>query len=360
MKRVKYNILFTSSLSSLRRGGQRSLYLLVKHLDKERFTPFLIVPRKDELSEEITKSGVKIFILPFPRIRSFNLFPAISRLINLWKIIKKERIDLIHTESPRETFYAALAGKLRRVPVILHLRVSDSFLWLDKILYNLADCMIAVSQSAANRFKLKDKKDKIRVVYNGVELDIFRPSGKYEDNEFLRIGYFGRIDKRKGIEVLIRAVGRFGKKVELIIMGDGDRQYLEELKKLTVNTNVIFKDYKRNIPDDIAVVDVVVLPSFKGEGLSRIIIESMAMGKTVIASDLSANREAMGKDLKEFVFPAGDDSKLASIIEKIIKNRRILHDMGKKTRSRAECFFDIKKNTKEIERIYNAMMASSE
>ncbi|GBD95997.1 MAG TPA: glycosyltransferase family 1 protein [Nitrospirae bacterium] len=360
MKKAKYNILFTSCFSSLRGGGQRSLYLLIKHLDKERFTPFLIVPGRDELSEEITKSGVKIFVLPFPRIRSFNLFLTVSRLINLWRIIKKERIDLIHTESPRETFYAALAGKLCRLPVILHLRVSDSFLWLDRILFNIADSMIAVSQSAANRFKLIDKKDKIRVVYNGVELDMFRPLTKYEDNEFLRIGYFGRVEKRKGIEVLVRAVSRLSEKVELIIMGDGDRQYLEELKSLSVNTNVVFKDYKRDILDDIAAVDVVVLPSFKGEGLSRIIIESMAMGKTVIASDLSANKEALGEDLKEFLFPAGDDLELASIIEKIIKNRQILRDMREKVRSRAEHFFDIKKNTKEIEKLYNSLMAVSQ
>lgn len=359
MDKQRYNILFTSCFSSLRGGGQRSLYLLIKYLDKDRYKPFLIVPQEDELSEETAKLGAEIFVLPFPRIRSFNIFPPVQSLFAFRRIVKKNRIDLIHTESPRELFYAAMVKMISRVPVIFHARVSDSLPWLDKMLYHLPDYIIAVSQATTNRFKLMNNQDKIRVIHNGVELDIFTPAtNNYDQNRSFRVGYFGQIQRRKGIEVLIKAMNRINKEAELVIMGDGDRQYLEELKDLSNGVNVMFKDYKQNILEYIAMTDVVVLPSNLPEGLSRTIVESMAMGKLVIASDLLSNKEALGKELAEFVFPVGDDKKLADILQGITDDKRILHSMKEKIRSRAESFFDIRKNTDEIERVYDTMINS--
>ncbi|NOZ70091.1 MAG: glycosyltransferase family 4 protein [Deferribacteres bacterium] len=352
----KYNILYTSCFASLRRGGQKSLHLLLKHLDKKRFTPFLIVPHAGELSEEAGRSGVKVFILPFPAIRVFNLFRIISRLVSLYGLIRKEGIDLIHTESPRETFYAGVAGKISRIPVVLHLRVSDSSHWLDRILCRLADCMIAVSRSAARRFETIGAMDRVRIVYNGVDTDVFRPpDSNGSDTGLLRVGYFGRIERRKGIEVLVRAAGRLAGRVKLVIMGEGDGRYLDELKESAAGADVIFKDYKGDIREDIAGVDAVVLPSLKEEGLPRIMIESMAMGKIVVASDLLSTREALGGGLEEFLFPPGDHMRLASILGKLAENRQVIHEMKGKLRGRAESVFDIRRNTRQIERIYDSL-----
>ena len=357
VKKKKYNILYTSCFASLRRGGQKSLHLLLKHLDKDRFTPFLIVPRAGEFSEEAASSGIKVFILPFPAIRFFNLFHVISRLIRLYGLVKEEGIDLIHTESPRETFYAGVVGKILCIPVVLHLRVSDSLRWMDRMLYYMTDCLIAVSRSAARRFETIGAKDRVKVVYNGVDTDVFRPSADRSDAGVLRVGYFGRIERRKGIDVLVRAAGRLAERVQLIITGEGDGRYLEELKKSAAGADVIFKDYKRDIRQDIAGVDAVVLPSLREEGLSRIVIESMAMGKVVVASDLLSSREALGREAEEFLFPAGDDLKLAFILGRLAEDRHALREVKEKLRKRSEVFFDIRKNTGEIERIYGSLLS---
>lgn len=347
----KYNILYTSSFGSLRGGGQRSTRLLIKYLNKNNFTPILIVPEEGELSQAIRKLGVKVFIISFPRLRSLNIIAVIKAFFSLYFIIRKEKINLIHTESPRQTAYAGIIVKIVRIPVIMHLRVSESETWLDKILYRLVDSVITVSKTVTNRLSFVKQYKNVPMVYNSVELDTFIPIPTI-NNGALKIGYFGRIHRGKGIDTLVKAVQQLGNNIALVIMGDGDNEYLKELQHISADANIYFKGYKKDIRNDIAGVDVVVLPSIRGEGLSRIIIEAMAMGKTVVASDQPSNIEALGEEQKEFIFPAGDDKKLAEIIEKIVNNRKILIDNSKICRKRAEQCFDVKKNTKEIEKIY--------
>ena len=351
------NILYTSSFASLQGGGQRSLFLLLKYLNKEEFTPFLIVPEKDELYDEALKLGVKTFVLAFPKIRSLNILSAALSFLRLLSIVRKEHIRLIHTESPRETAYAFFAGKFSGVPVALHARVSDSFAWLDRILYRLADSIIAVSFSVGERFTRLDNENKVKIVYNGVELDKFNvpPDGE-ERKKKLAIGYFGRIDRRKGIELLINAVKRIEGALELTIMGDGDREYLQELKEIALDPRITFRPYKAEIRNDIASVDIVALPAFKGEGMPRIIIEAMAMGKVTLASDVPPHREVLGDELKEFIFPVKDECALKDIIEKIMRSKNILSDKKEYIRKRAEELFDIRKNTEMIEKLYGHLL----
>ena len=352
----KIRILFISSFSSLKGGGQRSLYLLIKYLDKNRFIPFLIVPQPGELSEEVSKLGVKVFFVNFWRIRTLNVFFIVLSFVKLIKIIRQEKIDLIHTDSPRQTLYGGIVGKLFSIPVIIHLRVADNLLWLDKILYVLTDSMIAVSEAVKRRFKSIDRRNKIYVVYNGVELDVFVPLERERD-DILKIGYFGRIEERKGVEIIIDAVKEVNnERVELVIQGDGDRKYMQRLRDKASDINVVFRNYKKDIGDDIQGVDVVVLPSLYGEGMPRIIIETMALGKVVIASDIPSNREALGKDLEEFLFKPKDKIGLISLLRKILYNREILEEKKHLLRRRAEELFDIRINTKKIETIYTKII----
>ena len=348
-----HNILYISSFGSLKGGGQRSLYLLIKYLDRQKFRPYLIVPDKDELSEEVEKLGAKVFILPFPRVRSFAIFLNMRSFFRLCKIVRKENISIIHTDAPRETVYAFLAARLYGRKVIFHARVSDSFLWLDKILYYLADRIIAVSSAVAGRFGPVNRKKKIRIVYNSVELDVFRPlNGAEERREKFVIGYFGRIDRRKCIETVINAVKNIKGEIELVIMGQGDQLYLEELKRLADDDRIKFRLYKNDIVEDISEVDAVVLPSSKGEGMPRIIIEAMALGKATIVSNVPPHNEILGEELKDLIFPVRDELKLKEIIERLQGDRFAFFRQRELMRKKAEELFDVRKNTKKIEGIY--------
>ncbi|MFH1062925.1 MAG: glycosyltransferase [Candidatus Omnitrophota bacterium] len=357
-KKNKHNILFISSFGDLAGGGQRSLLLLLKNLDKSRFMPFVLVPESGELEKELLKLGIEVIKLSFPRIRSMHIFSILDAGLKLSRIVRDNGIDIIHTDSTRETFYAGIVRIFLKVPVILHLRVSDKVRWIDRIVYKLTDQMIAVSKSLTARFEGIDTQNKINIVYNSVDLDEFKPiANNNAKKKLLRIGCFGRIVKRKGIEILIKAVKDLEGDLSLLIMGSGEDQYLAELKKLAeADKRIQFKPYKQNVRDEINSVDIVVLPSIDGEGLSRIIIEAMALGKIAIASDNPENLEALGYDLKEFGFKTGDAQDLAKIIKKIQSNRALQDSLGLISRKRAENFFDARKNTRLIENIYDSIL----
>lgn len=357
-KKDKHNILFISSFGDLKGGGQRSMLLLLKNLDKTKFTPFVIVPEIGELAQELAKLGIEVIELSFSRIRSINIFKILAGLSALNNIVQDRNIDIIHLDSTREAFYAGVVRFFRKVRVILHLRVSDKVRWIDWIVYKLTDQMIAVSKSLTVRFDGIDVKNKINVVYNAVDLDEFKPLPfKREEKKVLRIGYFGRIIQRKGLEVLIKAVRSLEPDFNLLIMGSGNDQYLAELKELSNGDKRIeFIPYNQKVKDSINSVDIVVLPSILSEGLSRIIIEAMALGKIAIASDNPENLEALGYDLKQFAFKNGDDTDLARILKKILRNKFLQDSIRLISRKRAENFFDAKKNTRLIENIYDSVL----
>ncbi len=332
------------------------MYLLIKHLDRSRYTPFLVIPYEGELTEEVKKLGVKVYVILFPRARPFNIFKIIAAFLKLLIYIRSNNIDLVHVDAPRDALFAGVVGKLLGVPVVCHLRVSDSEIWLDKILYRLADCFIAVSHAVARRFSSIDNKSKVHVVYNGVEMDTCGMRPRKSESSRLRIGYFGRIDRRKGIDTLINAVKLLKEDTELLIMGEGDEAYLSELKREAEGTDTVFREYKPDVRNDMSLVDVVVLPSLYGEGLSRVITESMALGKIIIVSDLPENREALGEQLAQFVFPVGKSERLMEIFQDIIEDKSILDEKKPVLRRCAEELFDIRKNTKQIELFYDRLV----
>jgi len=350
----KINILYITCFGSLRGGGQRSLYLLIKHLDKERFCPSLIVPEAGDVKDAVEALGVKVFVLPPTRLRSLRIGGIRRTLWELRRIIEETQAHLISTDSVRETFYARRAGRSRGVPVLLHLRVTDSPAWVDGMLYGLVDRMIAVSHAAAGRFRDRDKKGKVCVVYNGADLQALQPAPARPPDGRLRIGYFGRLHARKGIDTLIKAVRRLeAAPVSLHIFGEGEKAYERYLKKLASgNDRIVFEGYVQDVPKRIRGLDLVALASRRTEGLSRALIEAMALGRPVIVSDVPSNPELVGDDLRSFVFRHDDDADLARILKDLYRNPQRLRDVGLQARRRAEVFFDLIKNTRQIEEVY--------
>ena len=354
-KKEKSNILYISSFGSLRGGGQRSLLLLLKYLDRDRFVPYLIVPEAGELQDEAQKLGVRVFIVPFPRVRSLCFWRIHAGLKRLKAIVTSQGINIIHTESPRETLYAGLLGRRLGVPVIAHLRVSETQRFVDRFVCRYADILIAVSEAVRQRSRCVSAGE-VRVIYNGVELDRFRPSDPWGRQPRLRAGYFGRLHRRKGIEVLIRAALQ-SSGLDVVIVGDGDAEYLRELERLAAGSAVTFKPYQRDIREEMSNVDVVVLPSLLAEGFPRVVIEAMAMGKIVVVSDHPANREALGDAFKEFIVPVGDQKSLSRLLDHICAHRGRMEEVRMLLRKRAQECFDIRAVTKQIEAVYDELAA---
>lgn len=373
----QYNLLFTSLSGEMLGGGQRSLLLLLERLDSTRFRPFLICPTEGGLVEKAEKLGIETEIIRMGSLKTPNIFSTASTVLKLRKLIRKKNIELIHTDSPRQALYAGLAIRKTKTPLIWHVRVSTAEKKsLDKFLYNRSRKVIAVSRAASLRFAEYDSApDKLVVIPNGVNLTQFKPMPAdrklreelgIEEGPVL-VGTLGQLIPGKGQDVLLKAAKRVAEQaaeVNCVIVGNGNTAYRNTLEDLSaglgIKNKVRFSGYREDIPQIMSCLDIVVLPSTSHlEGLSRVIIEAMACGKPVIATDAGGNPEAVEDGKTGILVPPGDPDELARAILELARDADQRKRMGEAGRKRAEQLFSIEMNVERIEKIYEEILCPS-
>jgi glycosyltransferase involved in cell wall biosynthesis len=362
-KKKKYHILFTTSFGHMMGGGQWSLFYLIKHLDKDRFHPIVLSPFEGELAVKIQKTGAEVVFFNVGRIRHLNPL-IIKKFISL---IKERQIAIIHTDSTTETFYAGIAATITRIPLIWHIRVSDGVRFLDRILSLLSTKLILVADAISRRFPWLKNSHKMVVIYNGIDLEEFDnfPRSvsireKFNINkETVLLGYIGRVEKRKGQEHLISAMRQIDD-VKLILIGGGEEGYIKALKllchELGIADRVIFAGFLDYIPAALKEIDILVFPTLHGEGFPRVILETMAAGIPVVATDDGGNSEAVDDGRTGFIVPRDSVDALVEKISLLVGDRHKRAAMGLAGRARVERFFTIQKNVAQIQEIYDAIL----
>ena len=363
------NILFSSSFGDMRGGGQQSLLLLLKGLDRSKFTPHLICPAHGGFVEEARSDGITTTVVPVPPLRSFSLM-MVWRLIGY---IREKNIDLVHTDSPRWTVYLGLAAKAVGKPLVWHVRVGnpDPALY-EAFLFALCARVIAVSQAVAKRFVRFQDAEKVAVIHNSVDLNSFSPELAGAEDVMRRgapgrlaIGTFGRLVREKGQETLLEAAALAASELPqeplYFVVGKGEESYENRLqlraRELDLGESVFFLGFRSDIARIMAALDIVILYSTFVEGFSRVIIEAMATGKPVITTDLGGNPEAVIHGYNGLlVEPDGDPAKLAQAIVELAQDAEGRSRMGRNSRLRVEDLFDIERNIAGIESVYSELL----
>jgi glycosyltransferase involved in cell wall biosynthesis len=313
--------------------------------------------------------GIDCYVIPMGPPKSLNLPRTISTIYRIYRIIKKEGIHIIHTDGPRNTFYAGIAAKLARVPLVFHVRVVDKPRFDDKIMAVLTNAFIFVSESARKRFSWLKNKTPGYVIYNGLDIQVFE---KYKTEGFssqdsiekkeYKIGCIGRIEEGKGQQYLIRAVPEIIKAcgaVTFHFVGEEDKAYLHKLQKeiLPIADRMKFVGYVDNPYEYMKDFDIIVLPSLS-EGFSRVIIESMAMGKPIIATHVGGNSEAILDGITGYLVPRCDAEALADRIISLLQDRETRMKMGKAGYHRVKDDFRLDKNIDDIVKLYDELLCS--
>lgn len=144
---------------------------------------------------------------------------------------------------------------------------------------------------------------------------------------------------------------------KLLIVGEDrtkEQRYFLELKELAKDSSeVIFYGKSQKIQQLLSLSELFVLPSY-WEGMARVILEAMACGLPVVASDAGGNREQVMDGVNGFLFPPRDIQALSTALEKAILGGRT-QLLGENSRELLEKNFDIKETTKKIENLYKAL-----
>lgn len=373
----KHNILYIANEGTLKGGGQISLWNLVMRLNKDRFRTFFVCPSEGSFTDILRKAQISIDIVNFSPLKRPNLFAVISTIVKIKRIIKKNKIDIVHSNGPRMSLLSALAAKLAKTAIIWHERtLVEKGMWdSDRFFACLADKIICNSDAIRQRFLKKGKiHEKVITIINGVDTDLFNPCVdgssvrkelNIKDSEII-IGIAGRIDPTKGQLYFLEAARDLVSKydnLKFLIAGDafGKRliEYKRKLDEFIAENNlgekVIFIGARKDMPHVLAAMDIVVLAS-DAEGCGRVIFESMSSAKPMVGTNSGGTPEIIQDKETGLLVPPKDSKSLAKAINVLLSDQEFSKNMGEKGRKRVEDYFTIEEHVKKTEKIYEELL----
>lgn len=377
-----YPILYFHETSQIA-GAENSLIQLTKNLNRSYFKPVFILPEEGPLSCELEKTGVKIYFMALPRVRSG--IGVLSSIAKLRKFVQEHNVSLIHSNSIRTHIYGIIAARLENLPTVWHERnlITTERIDPDAALSFMPDAIICNSNAIAKRFARKEKlPGRVVVIHNGVDLGIFNPMVNGSDTrarfgimpDDIVIGIASRFNPTKGHETFFKSVRilledktSFSKKIKFLVAGgavfDVDKPRENYLKRLVEKEGlgevVIFTGLCSDMPRIYSSMDIVVLAS-DAEPCGRVISEAMAMGKAVIATNTGGTPEIVEDNLTGILVRPRDPYGLASSLKKLIENEKLRIDMGAEGRKRAIKLLDIKKSALSTEELYFKLLKGYE
>ncbi len=371
-------------IGTLGRGGAEGQLLeLIERLDRERFSPTLVVLRKegDHLARS-EESDVPCHFLHFRGIITTlyppHLWKAVQSSLRLIRILEKERPHAVHGYLFVSYVTAVFFGRWTGVPLIITSRrslgSSKTRHWT--ILHRLLEILANMETDAiiANSLAVKDDTVKcervspglVRVIYNGV--DVSHYSRNEEKALHLRkqleiddaspvIGIIANLIPYKNHRLMMRAlvpVAEVCPSIRLLLAGrdSGIGGALRDYSRaLGVEEKVVFLGEWKDIPAVLSVMDISVLTS-REEGFSNAILESMAAGLPVVATAVGGSQEAVVDGETGFLVPSDDHEAVAEKVKLLLFDPEKRRVMGERGRARVREHFSLEKMVDETEKLY--------
>lgn len=352
-------------------GVGRFMLNVLPYIDKNRFNIILCVLRKkDALSDLFISQNIKIRYLGKKKFDPSTFF-------SIFKIIKDEKIDLLHLHQYGSINFGRIAALIAGVPVIIHLHDTDPYYTLylkifDYILAPFTDKVISVSEGAKK--STVDKKnicaDKVIVMHNAIpqeKYDVLTPGEKEIEKKSLGInpdykiiGTVTRLRAEKGNEYFLKAASEVLKifpKTKYIIVGDGPiREELQQLcKKLNIEEKVIFYGFSNNVQKMYSLFDITIIASV-AEAFPYALLEAIAMGKAVVSTDTDGPKEILVNGETGLLVPVKDSKMLAKKIIYLLENEEEIKRLGLNAKKESEKY-DINIYVKKLEEEYQNLLS---
>jgi glycosyltransferase involved in cell wall biosynthesis len=374
VKKIKILQITTSTV-----GGPGQLVLdLAKYLDQEKFEVSVGFGPGYALDEEFHKEGIRTFHISMSR----NIAPLVNikGFFQIYKLIKRERFDIVHTHCSIGSFLGRIGAKMAGCPIIILqdqglafakdyqsiISPKRIYLLVERLLEPWTDWYIAVSEALRQiEFKNKvAKPEKVSVIYNGIDNTEFNTRVDVEkvkeevglNSKIPVIGVIGRLEPQKRVDVFLRAASMIitsGFYIQFLIVGDGPLR--KELETLAVNLNiaekVLFLGWRRDVYKLLAVMDIFCLSS-GWEGMPLVVLEAMSMGRPVISTRVRGIDEVVENRKTGIIVPLNDPKALAEACILLLNNYDLAAKMGKAGRRKFDQMFTVKKMINEYQQLY--------
>ena len=268
--------------------------------------------------------------------------------------------------------WGRLGAKLAAVPTIIsteHGRVSQLSLLekiINKILAPITNQIIAVSDNLRDYIIQNEgiSPAKIKVIRNGINLSRFgkridavvkkKELGIHANHSI--VGIIASLTQVKNHKTLIKAVPfilQSVPKVTFLIVGDGPlmNQHQNLVRQLGLQDAFIFLGNRDDVPSLLSIFDVSVLCSLY-EGISITILESMAAGKPVVATNVGGNPEVVKDGVTGYLVPQENPNELAKKIIHLLRNPKLAERMGNAGRTLVEKEYSYERMAEETRQLY--------
>jgi glycosyltransferase involved in cell wall biosynthesis len=323
------------------------------------------------------------------RIRSFYRPGTMAEQVRFGRHLRRERIQIVHSYNFYSNVFAVPAARLAGTPVVIA-TIRDLGIYLtpmrkrvQRLVCALADCVI-VNADAIKRQLVSEgyAAARVAVIHNGVELTRFRDCSPHRQlharyglpPDAPLVGVVGRLNRMKGLEDFLHAARRVATAVpaaRFVIVGSGNTStdtapgedtYLEELRRLAgdlgLADRVIFTGFRPDIPALLPGLTVSVLPSHS-EGLSNALLESMAAGLPVVATDVGGTREAVMHGVTGLLIPSHEPEAIADGVIRLLRDPARAARLGRAARQRIHDEFSMSKMVAATESLYQRLLAAA-
>ncbi len=368
-------------------GAQKVVIHTASHLDISRYSSIIISGAGGALENEVkNNSGIKYFFIP-ELIREVNPVKDIIALVKIIGLLKKEKVNLVHTHSSKAGILGRWAAWFAGIRVIVHTFhgfgfhdfqnpiIRNLFVFVERVTARITKKLVFVSRSNIKKALANGIGREKQYVLARAGIDIRKFSdcrvNVAEKKKSLGIepdapvaGMIACFKLQKNILDFLAAANLIRiavPEVKFLLVGDGQlRERIEKrIRELDMEGQFILTGWRDDINEIIQTFDVLVSTSL-WEGLPCIFLEAMSASKPVIATDVDGVSEVVKDGVNGFlVSPSGGKvEKTAEFVIKLLKDKELAARMGKNGNSKLEEEFDINRVVKDLEEIYEGVVTS--
>ena len=355
-------------------GTEQQLLELVKAIDKRRFQPIVLNLNKGGPLEPEFRGVPGVRVISLKRRGKYDFLV----LLKIFAILRRLNVDVIQPFVTPAVFFGILPAIICRTPVKIVTersgpgRKKDTpmgyrlYLLVEDALTRFADSVVANSE--AGRCYLAGRGINpalIKVIHNGINLH--RLSFEEEKVQEIRrklnvtpggkvVGMIASLTPVKNHATFLHAAERINRvrpDTRFALVGDGPlRQYLEGLSRdLGLASKVTFFGDQHDVGNYLAALDIAILTS-NAEGCSNSLLEAMAVGKPVVATDVGGNRELVLHGDTGLLVPVGEVDALAEAVISLIRDDGSATSMGQRARESVVTRFSVGSMVDQYESLY--------
>ncbi len=390
------NILHTEA--SLGWGGQEIRIIQESRgMIKRGHRVVIAAPLEGVIFKKAEESGINIFPAHFQKRNPISV-------LRMRLLINRERFDVVNTHSSSDSWVASIAARLSRVkPKIIrtrHLSTPISKSYLSRLIYEILPHAVITTGEEIRQRMIKENgfnADKIFSIPTGIDLERFNPEkvkpafqsknphthpfnkvippnpplskggwgdlsggqGGLMDN--FSVGMVGVLRSWKGHRYFIEAVPAILSVIPdstFYIIGDGPQfQNIKDMiKNLSLEHKILMLGHRDDIPEILASLDAIVHPSYANEGVPQSILQAMAMGKPVVASDAGAIKEIVIDRETGFLIEPKNPNQLSERIIELYRNPELKIKFGKAGRRLVEENYSMEAMLDKIESLYEKLL----